>query len=118
MLVDKIYKKAAFIILPMAALSALIEPRHLPIGIIMGGVLGIYNFRGLNRGLANLLGTHRPAAKLTLMGIGRLLIVFSMIILLAVTGVVNLVGLLVGFTVVLILLLIEGVKASRQEAQE
>ena len=117
-MMNKIYKRAAFIIVPMAVAAAFIEPVKLPLGIISGALLAAINFRGMTRNLEGLIGTDRPTMKLVALSIGRLLIVFSIIIALAVAKVVNLIGLLVGFTVVLTLVLREGYLTAQAEPPE
>jgi hypothetical protein len=118
MMMKKVYKRAAFIIIPMAVASAFIEPVKLPLGIIIGALLAVVNFRGMTRNLEGLIGTDRPTMKLMVLSIGRLLIIFSAIIALAVARVVDLLGLMVGFTVVLILVIREGYLTSQAEPPE
>ena len=107
-----------FVLIPVSALSAFIEPVKLPLGIFLGGVLALLNLRGLSRGVENLLGTHSPAAKLVAMSMFRLLLLGGIIAVLAVTRSVNLIGLLVGFVIVYTLLLVEGLKISKEMNSE
>ena len=118
MMMKKVYKRAAFIIVLMAVAAAFIEPVKLPLGSIIGALLAVVNFRGMTRNLENLIGTDRPTMKLVVLSIGRLLIIFSIIITLAVAKVVNLIGLMVGFTVVLTLVIREGYLTSKAEPPE
>jgi hypothetical protein len=96
------------------------EPVKLPFSIMVGGLLALVNFSGLGRGLRKHLDTDRPAMKLLFLSVFRLFIVSSIIIALAVMRAVNLVGLVVGFTVVLAMLAFEGMTESQkeQEAEE
>lgn len=99
------------------ASAIMIEPVKLPFSIIIGGVLALVNFSGLGRGLRKHLDTDRPAMKLLFLSIFRLFIVSSIIIALAVMRAVNLVGLVVGFTVVLVMLAFEGLRESQKERE-
>lgn len=110
---NRVYIQTLIAVAVLSAISAFIEPVKLPLGILLGGVLGIINLRGLKRGLENFLGTYRPQGKLLFLSIFRLFLLFAVIVLLAVYRVVNLLGLLVGFTVVFSLLLFEGMRAAR-----
>lgn len=114
-MMQKIYKQAALIVVPLAVASAFIEPKKLPLGIVVGALLAAINFRGMHRNLQSLIGTYRPTAKLVILSIGRLLIMFSVIIFLAVAKVVNLIGLMVGFTVVVVLVVKEGFLAAKEK---
>ncbi len=100
---------------PLSLLSAFIEPRKVPLSILAGGVLALLNFRGLSKGIENLLGIHKPAMKLLLLGIFRLLAVSTIIVLLAFFRLVNLPALAAGFTVVVILVVVEGYRAAMTE---
>ncbi len=115
---SKIYKQAAIIVIPLAIASAFIEPVKLPLGILAGALLATVNFRGMIKNLEGLMGTDRPTAKLVFMSIVRLVVIFAVIIALAVLKVVNLLGLMVGFTVVVVLVVREGYIASQEEPLE
>jgi hypothetical protein len=109
--------KQAFVVLPvLAAVCALIEPRELPLSVLVGGLLGLANLKGLQVGLERLLGSDRPAAKLWVLGMFRLFLVSAVIILLARARAVNLVALAGGFTVVIFLLVVEGVRTVRRDS--
>lgn len=116
-----LYKKTLLAVVPLALASALIEPLRLPLGILAGGALGLFNLRGLKRGVENLLAVHAeagtapaPMGRLIFMSFFRLFLLGAIIALLAISRLVNLIGLLVGFTVVFTLLLFEGLRASRE----
>ncbi|MEJ2323590.1 MAG: ATP synthase subunit I [Nitrospirota bacterium] len=111
----RVYKLAALIVIPLALASALIEPVKLPLGIVAGAVLAAVNFRGMHRNLQGLMETERPTVKLAVLSVVRLLIVFTAIILLAALKAVNLIGLMVGFTVVVVLVVKEGYSESQRE---
>ena len=112
-ILKRIYKQAAFLLIPAAAVSALIEPKKLPLSIILGGVFALLNLKGMSWGLGNLLGSYKATSKLVILGIIRLTVLFSVITALAVLRLVSLMGLLIGFTLIFMLLLKEGVAAAR-----
>jgi len=109
-----VHRYALLLLIILAGGAAAIEPRKLPVSILVGGLLGLANFKGLTFGLDALLGTHRPAGKLMILGIFRLFIIMSIIIVLAWMKLVDLVALLVGFTAVLVVVLVEGFRAARR----
>jgi hypothetical protein len=113
-LLNKIYKRAVFILVPLALLSAFIEWKKLPFSILIGGILGLINLRGLARGVYSIVGTYRPTAKIVISTILRLGFLAVVLILLFALKVVNVFGILIGFTVVFILIMTEGLRAAKE----
>jgi hypothetical protein len=111
-MIKRLYKKALFVLVPVAALSALVEPKKLPLSILIGGVLGLLNLKGLARGVENLVGS--SAMRLVIFSILRLFILAAVIVILVAAKVVNIMGLLIGFTIIFALLLAEGLKISKE----
>lgn len=116
-ILKRVLKKSIFIIIPAAALSAyLVEPRKFPLGILMGWIFGLVNLRQLTRNIEGMVGTQSATFKLILLSITRLLALCAAIFLLIYYKVVNVFGLLIGFTVVFVLILIEGAKVGKEQA--
>jgi hypothetical protein len=113
-LLKRIYKKAIFILLPLALLSAFIEWKKLPMSILIGGILGLINLRGLARGVYSIVGTYRPTAKIVISTIFRLGFLAAVLILLFALKIVNVFGILIGFTVVFILIITEGLRLAKE----
>jgi len=113
-LLKRIYKRAILILLPLALLSAFIEWKKLPLSILIGGVLGLINLRGLARGVYSIVGTYRPTAKMVISTIFRLGFLAVVLILLFALKVVNVFGILIGFTVVFILIMTEGLRLAKE----
>lgn len=113
-LLNRIYKRAVFILLPLALLSAFIEWKRLPLSILIGGILGLINLRGLARGVYSLIGTDRPTAKIVISTMLRLGFLAVVLILLFASKVVNVFGILIGFTVVFVLIMTEGLRAAKE----
>ncbi|MEJ2695128.1 MAG: hypothetical protein P8013_00620 [Candidatus Sulfobium sp.] len=114
-LIRKIYKKAVIILIPLAALSSLVEPKKLPAGIIVGGILALLNIKGLAWGVEGLIGSERATGKILFLSQFRLVMLFLVITVLVYLKVVNVFGVLAGLTVVFALVLIEGYRHSRRE---
>jgi hypothetical protein len=113
-LLNRIYKRAIIILVLLALLSAFIEWKKLPLSILIGGILGLINLRGLARGVYSLIGTYRPTAKIVISTILRLGFLAVVLILLFALKVVNVFGILIGFTVVFILIMTEGLRAAKE----
>ncbi|MEW6600024.1 MAG: ATP synthase subunit I [Nitrospirota bacterium] len=113
-ILKRVIRTSIFIIIPAIILSAiLVEPRKFPLGILMGWLFGILNLRQLSRNIEGLVGTQKMTLKLVFLSMTRLLILFTAIFALIYYRVVNVLGLLIGFTVVFVLILVEGAKVGK-----
>jgi hypothetical protein len=127
-LTKRVIKQSILAILPLVLLAFLIRakleqieflvllgnPRLIPSSIVIGSILGILNLKGLAWGIESLLGTHKANVTLLILNILRLLILFIIITILVAFRLVNLIGLTLGMTVVLFILIKEGLKMARQ----
>ena len=113
-LLNRIYKWAILILIILALLSAFIEWKKLPMSILIGGILGLINLRGLARGVYSIVGTYRPTAKMVISTIFRLGFLAVVLIILFALKVVNVFGILIGFTVVFVLIITEGLRAAKE----
>ncbi len=115
-ILKRVIIKTIIIILPAAILSYIyIEPQKVPLGILLGGLFGLFNLRQLTRNVTGLVGSEKATFKLVFLSMTRLTVLFLAIFLLIYYGIVNVFGLLFGFTVVFALILIEGARVSKSE---
>lgn len=110
----RIYRNATVGTLVFAALGLVYGGWRFPAGVIAGGVLGMLNLRGMARGLEALTSDPDPKARIMARSLVRLLALGAVIVLLALTRTVHLVGLLVGFIVVLTCTVTEGFFSTRR----
>lgn len=115
MKINRIYRNAGILLVLAAGASAAGGDWKFPLGVIVGGVLGLLNLRGMVRGLEDLTLVPDPKASIMFKSLIRLFILSLVIIILAMTRTVHLVGLLVGFTVVLLSTITEGFRTARKE---
>jgi hypothetical protein len=128
-LIKKIIRQSLFVIIPLSLLSLLVNwdskglsflrlfgnPNYMTISIILGAITGIANLKGMIWSIEGMLGTTQGNLKLVLLSLLRLFILFAIIILLAALHLVNLLGLLLGMTVVFIFLIKEGLKMAKEQ---
>ncbi|HAM53020.1 MAG TPA: hypothetical protein DCP92_20835 [Nitrospiraceae bacterium] len=128
-LVKKIIRQSLFIIVPLSFLSLLPNwdskelaflrlfgnPNYMTISIILGAIIGIANLKGMIWGIESMLGTTQANLKLVFLSLLRLFILFAIIIILAALHRINLLGLLLGMTVVFIFLIKEGLKMAKEQ---
>ncbi len=88
--------------------------RFIPHSIIIGGLLGLANLKGLVWGIETLLGSQRANTRLVYLSLIRLGILFAIIITLAVLRLINLIGLVTGLTTVFVVMIIEGIKMAKE----
>ncbi len=108
-----VIKKSLIVILPVAVVSSFFEWHKLPLGIISGGVFGVLNLAGLVRSIEGALSTEKAKVRIIIFSIIRLFILFAVIFILIWLKIVNIPGMLFGFTVVFILILYEGMKVGK-----
>jgi len=110
-----VFKKSIYIIVPAVILTAfIVDPRKFPLGILMGWLFGLLNLRQLSRNIEGLVGTQKMTLKLVFLSMTRLLFLCAAIFALIYYRVVNVFGLLIGFTVVFVLILVEGAKVGKK----
>jgi hypothetical protein len=112
----RIYKLGGVILLCLAAASAFIEWKKLPLSIVIGGVLGLANLRGLAWGLRDFAAS-RPTGRVIFWSMVRFFILGTILFILALLNLINFIGILVGFTVVFALILKEGLQTAREYSE-
>jgi hypothetical protein len=118
-ILKRVVKKSVFIVLPAAVISAFfIESQKLPLGILTGWLFGILNLRQLTRNIEGLVGSEKATVKLVFLSMIRLLVLFAAIFVLVYYRIVNIFGLLFGFTVVFVFILVEGVKVGKADKSQ
>ena len=110
----KRFSRSALVVWGIAvAASLLLISKEVAVGVLVGGALGLLNVRGMARGVTGLdINNPRPA-RLFFGGAVRLVILCVAIVLIAMTRKVDLVGLLVGFTLMGFVVVAEGVREMR-----
>lgn len=136
-LTKKVIRKSLLIILPLVLVSFIVNfflagwrnehlrflglfgnPALIPMSIVVGGILGLANLKGLVWGIDSLLGTHKANTRLVFLSLFRLSVLFAVIIILAALRLINLLGLLAGMTVVFIVLITEALKMAKEQAKD
>jgi hypothetical protein len=115
-LVKRIHRHGTIILIVLAGLSAFYEWRKLPLSILVGGALGLANLKGLAWGLKDFGASNRPGGKVIFFSLFRFLMIAFILIALALLRLINFVGVLIGFTVVFILILREGLQAAKESS--
>ncbi len=111
-----VVRKSVFIVLPAAMAAAyFIESQKMPLGILLGWLFGIINLRQLTRNVEGLVNAEKAAFKLVFLSMTRLAALCAAIFFLIYYHVVNVFGLLFGFTVVFVLILVEGARVGKAE---
>jgi hypothetical protein len=112
-ILTRVVKKSIMIILPAVAVSYAYQWEKVPAGIIAGWLLGIINLRSLSRNVKGLIGSEKAAAKIVFLSLFRLVAVLAIIAVLLRFRVINVFGLLFGFTAVFALILFEGYRIGK-----
>lgn len=112
-LIKRIYKRSVFVFIPLAAASAFIEWKKLPLSIIIGGVLGLVNVRVLAWSVRGLLGSQKATGRMIVFSMLRLLMLFIILSALVYLRLVNIFGILIGLTAVFVLIITEGLRHAK-----
>jgi cbb3-type cytochrome oxidase subunit 3 len=112
-LIKRINKLGMVILVAAALLSAAYEWKKLPFSILVGGMLGLFNLKGLAWGLRD-FALYRASGKVIFLSIFRFFTLAFILIVLAVLKLINLIGILIGFTIVFVLVLVEGIRTVRK----
>jgi len=113
-LIRNIQRNSLIILFPLSAVSAFLEWKKLPLGILTGGALGLLNIRALAWSVHGLLGAHKPSSKMLFFSQLRIIMLFFVLAGLLYLRLVNVFGILAGFTVVFIMVIREGLKYSKE----
>ncbi len=109
-LIKNVFKKSLIVILPAVAIAFFYDSGKLPLGIFLGWLFGVINLRALSRNVAGMIGSEGATVKMLFLNMTRMLFMIAAISMLVYYTVVNPFGLLIGFTVVFSLIIIEGMK--------
>lgn len=114
-ILKNVTRKSLFVLVPLIIGSFFIEPRKLPLGIFLGWFFGIVNFKGMTKNVEAMTDVQKAKVRMFILSITRLGILFAAIIALAYFKIINIIGLLVGFTIVFVFIIIEGLRAAKSE---
>jgi len=117
-LVKRIHRQGTIILICLAAISALYEWKKLPLSILVGGALGLANIKGLAWGLRDFATSSRPSGKIIFLSLFRFFMIAFILIILALLKLINFVGILIGFTVVFILVIKEGLRGAKESSEK
>lgn len=113
-IIKRVYRQSVFVLIPFAIVSAVIEWKRLPLSILIGGILALANLKGLAWGIEGLVGAaEQVSGKLVFFSLIRFFILFVILIILMWLKVINIAGIFIGITTVLVLLMIEGFKSAK-----
>jgi hypothetical protein len=135
-LIKKVTKRSVIVIFPLILLSFLVDrlvgwnderlkfiglfgnPGLMAVSILIGGIIGLANLKGLVWGIESLLGTHRANTRMVFLSLLRLFMLFAVIIILVVMRLINLLGFLIGMTVVFLVLIKEALDMAKEQGKE
>jgi len=102
----------------IAALTDITDWRKMPHSVLIGGLLGLANLKGLAWGLKDFATLHRPSGKLIFWSMLRFFILAFILIALALMKLIDFFGILIGFTVVFVLILKEGLRIAKDSSEK
>lgn len=116
-MIKRVNRLSAIVLISLAALSALIEWKRLPLGIVIGGAAALINLRGLHWGVSGLMNPETAGSakgRLVFFSMFRLFLLVAFLGMLVYLRIVNVIGILVGLTVVFIAIMKEGLTEAKR----
>jgi hypothetical protein len=117
-LVKRTIRLSAIILLPLSIFSAFMWGRKLAMSMLIGGILGLVNLRGLARGVEGLISSSRPTGKIIFFSFLRLTALAVILGLLFYYRAVDFLGILIGFTIVFATIITEGLRSVKDLPKE
>lgn len=112
----RVYKQALYILAPLCLVSLFFAEWRFSFSMAVGGLVGVGNLSGLAWSVTALLAADKAPSKMVFLSIFKLLFIFLFLLILAVFKLINPWGLLVGFTIVIVLIIKEGLIAAKRDA--
>mgnify|MGYP001773666453 CR=1 FL=1 len=114
-LFKRILKLSLIVTIPAIALSALITGGiRFPLGVLTGSLAGILNLRAIVRNVSSITGGQRITGRYIILSTFRLLGIFLLLFILIWKGIVDVFGILLGFTIVFVIIIKEGLREAGQ----
>ncbi len=113
-IVRVVSKQSLIILAPLCLLSLFFAEWRFAFSMAVGGLIGVGNLGGIAWSVTALIGTEKPRTKMVFLSVFKLLIVLSILMILAILRLINLWGLLAGFTVVMALIVKEGLLIAKK----
>lgn len=107
-MIKLIARNTALILIPAALLAAFLPWENLPFSLLIGGLLGILNTKALAWSVEGILGTSAVTMKMLFFSQFRFVMLALIVIALAYLRLINLLGVMAGFTVVFFQILFIG----------
>lgn len=114
---DKSLKKislhSTYIIAPLSVIALFLYGWKASLSLILGGFFAILNFRGVIWGVENIIALDKGKSKMMFMTFFRLMVLFSILLILLIFDVIHIPAIAVGLTIVFLLILLEGFRRAR-----
>lgn len=116
-LLKGVVRKSVLVAAPAALFAGFMRWEKLPVSILAGTLFGILNLKGLVMSVHRGMGTNGLRPRIVMLSMVRLLLLFAAVFLLLRYELANVFGLLFGFTVVFIFIILEGFTLSKRGQQ-
>ena len=114
MMINDIARSSVYLLIPAAIISAFLPWENLPFSILIGGLLGILNVKALAWSVEGVLGTSQASTKMLFFAQFRFVMLVIIVTALAYLKLVTIPGLLAGFSVVFLQVLITGLRHAKR----
>lgn len=113
-LFKRILKQSLIVsVIAIALSAALTRGIKFPLGVFVGSLAGIVNLRAIVRNVSSITGGQRITGRYIILSTFRLLGLFALLFILIWKGLADVFGILLGFTIVFVIIIKEGLKEAR-----
>ncbi|MDA8092284.1 MAG: ATP synthase subunit I [Nitrospiraceae bacterium] len=113
-MIKRIYRNSALLLIVSTAVCAIMGKYRISAGLLVGGALSLANLKALVWGVTGLMGDQKAAGKLIFFSGLRFMIILMALLVLLKLGLINLIGVVSGMTVVFTLIIFEGLREARE----
>lgn len=116
-MIQRITRQSFIVILPLAAIAFFYTDWLFALNSIIGGAISLFSFRTMAWAVRNFLGTQMAQAVIMGISVGKILLIFVFLIIIAYFHLVKAIPLLAGFTLVLAIVIKEALIAAKKASR-
>lgn len=116
-MIQRITKQTLIVIPPLAAVALFFTDWLFALNLIIGGAISLFSFRTMAWAVRNFLGTQMAQAVIMGISVGKVLLIFIFLVIIAYFHLIMAIPLLAGFTLVLAIVIKEALIAAKKASR-
>jgi F0F1-type ATP synthase assembly protein I len=116
-MIQRITKQSLIVIPPLAAVAFYFTDWLSALNLVLGGAISLFSFRTMAWAVKNFLGTEMAQAVIMGISVGKVLLIFVFLVIIAYFHLIKAIPLLAGFTLVLCIVIKEALIAAKKASR-